>query len=779
LRALLLTFLASAAQAQVSPWVHLVAERHLPLRSLGDGLNDLAVVTARPASRLRGFDARLLGGDVALLRLTADELRALTAIPGVQVEERRLFRTQLDRASASIGAPAARAESGLDGSGALIGIVDTGADFTHGDLRRADGTSKIAALFDVTLPDDHRHGDLGSWGGLVRLRDDIDSSTSIDNNGHGTHVAAIAAGSGLATGNGFPSGRYTGIAPGADLLIAKASHGRGEFYEGELLESCNFLIDMAAILGRPLVVNLSLGGTGGAHDGTSNTELALEALFPADARGRVLVVAAGNEGLTDRHAGGWSLDGDVEIPIHIFQPDPDRQVAIDVWTLDSPSITVISPSGRQLGPIAGKHVDHNEGTEGTIAVDHTQLPRSDGRQPSAIVLMPNTGSALASGDWRIRLSGQARRWDLWITEAAGDAHFTDHLDEDQRLGILATTRSAISVGSYVSRSAWTTVDGMPYDRKLELGVPSLFSSTGPSADGRFVPDLVAPGEFVIAALSKDALPDQPMSDFFVGAGSNVTWADDGVHGVLRGTSQAAPMVAGAVALMLQFDGSLTSRQVRELLRASARDAGSGWSPRSGFGFLDVPALLAALRGRVGDTVDPDTSSVGVSRDQLPPGDEITTVTVTPRDAQGLPLGPRRNVTITVSAGEPGPVTDVGLGRYEMPVRAHAGRGQVGIVSATVDGVPLNAHPRIYYVIGRDEIGRPFSAGGGCESGGGASADGGGGTMTGLLLLATLLWLRKSQQQASRSPRARGSDEPSGGLPQARLADGCSPKPPRL
>src|SRR5205085_2548664 len=106
--------------------------------------------------------------------------------------------------------------------------------------------------------------------------------------------------------------------------------------------------------------------------------------------------------------------------------------------------------------------------------------------------------------------------------------------------------------------------------------------------GRFAPDLIAPGEFIAAALSADAPPDRPGSAFFVGGSApDFAWADDGVHGLLRGTSQAAPHVAGAAALLLQADPSLTALQVREILRVTATHEGRGFSPRVGFGRLDV------------------------------------------------------------------------------------------------------------------------------------------------------------------------------------------------
>jgi hypothetical protein len=317
------------------------------------------------------------------------------------------------------------------------------------------------------------------------------------------------------------------------------------------------------------------------------------------------------------------------------------------------------------------------------------------------------------------LDGQAPRWDIWISDepnASTPAHFIDHVAVDDRLDMPATAHNAITVGSFVTRNQWTTVDGTPITRTAIIGVPSSFSSNGPTADGRFAPDLLAPGEYLVSALSSDASPDNPTSAFFVAAGNHLTWGDDGVHAILRGTSQAAPHVVGAVALLFQADPTLTATSVRELLRVTAHDDGAGFTPKLGFGKLDVLAAARYVRGARGSSVSATASSVGVSRDLVPPGDDTTIVTVTPRDDEGVPLGPGHDVAINTSAGDPvGDVVDVGSGRYERTFAAHAPRGTTAVVRVTVDGVTLAAQPSIHIVDARAEIGGAFAAGGGCSA----------------------------------------------------------------
>lgn len=765
--------LAAERPALASPSVvgrvGLVAWGSLSPDSLSAGHPDgraLVTVSVRGgADRLRraGFDARELAGDIADLRATPDDLRRLVTLPDVRtIEERRILRTLLDASGPAVAAPAARAESGLDGSGTLIALVDTGIDFRHADLRNRDGTTRVAAILDYAHPRGDLHPELPGYnGGAVWLQSDIDATLASDKsgvpaaapvieqdvNGHGTHVAGIAASNGLATARGFPAGRYVGLAPGAGVIAVQATHGDATFTDADVIVGCRFAVEQAARLGRPVVANLSLGSNSGPHDGTSDLEMALDTLFPADQPGRALVVAAGNEGGRDQHAGAWALDGAVTTSVDVpISSQPDGQLALEIWHMGSFALTIISPSGRHYGPVKPGVVYNGPMTgEGEVLVDNgaTSGPRPDGRQPASIVVAGPAGAAPAGGRWSVILDGRASRWDIWISDAptaVTPAHFVDHIAEDDRLDMPASAHNAIVVGSFVTRNQWTTVDGMAATRTATVGAASAFSSSGPTADGRFAPDLLAPGEYIVSALSIDASPDSPTSAFFVAPGDHLTWADDGVHAVLRGTSQAAPHVAGAAALLFEAEPTLTGPGMREILRVTARDESAGFSPKRGFGKLDVLAATRYLRGIRGAVVSATASSIGLSRDVVPPGDETTVVTITPRADDGMALGAGHVVAVAASAGTAiGEVVDVGSGRYERTFAAHVPRGTTATITATVDGVVLAAHPSIYFVDARADIGAPFAAGGGCSVDRTPHQDGPAGHRTGRTTLLILMF----------------------------------------
>src|SRR5262249_59374824 len=114
------------------------------------------------------------------------------------------------------------------------------------------------------------------------------STIPADTIGHGTHVASLAA------GNGGSEKRYVGIAPEASLIIARVLDASNQINDATVLSAANLVFHLADQLGKPAVVNLSLGSNFGPHDGTSALERGLASLVGDDHPGRAIVVAAGN-----------------------------------------------------------------------------------------------------------------------------------------------------------------------------------------------------------------------------------------------------------------------------------------------------------------------------------------------------------------------------------------------------------------------------------------------------------------------------------------------------
>ena len=765
--------------------LHPDAARLLPLRVHVRG--GAAALTAA------GFPAHALSPSVAAVDVLPSELPRLRALPGVlAVDGARALRPVLDRSRPILGADVLGDQLGVRGAGVMVTIVDTGIDFRHPDFRTPEGRSRIAFLVDASQARRGTHPELPPEPDMaIYTAADIDATlaaeaagttpalrvTSIDDNGHGTHVAGIAAGNGRATGKGKAAGRYVGIAPEATICAVKGTRDGDGFADADILDGVRFCLGRAAALRMPTVVNLSLGSLGGPHDGSSTLEIALDEIFAGDTRpSRALVVASGNDGESDVHASASLLDGTHEIPVHVEQlEDPqglvgDSGFALELYyeasaagqpgappgTLD---IELVAPGGKVLTVAAG---GANRGTfagDGVAVIDNSDTAPTGLR--GAIIVVSKEGKssepgALKTGDWTVRLRGRTLRYDLWLVEGTPDltGKLGAHLDPDGYIEIPAAARSAISVGAMRSRADWTRVDGKGVLLRRELGRVATFSSGGPTRDGRFAPDVLAPGEFIASSLSSSAPPGSPRSAFFVPGDLNLLVVEDGVHAVLRGTSQAAPHVSGAVALLFQLDPDLPIKRLRELLRTTARGdaSGNGYGPRRGFGTLALEAVLRTLRGAPPGAPSPNLSDVGVSQDVIPPGVGTAIVTVTPRDALATPLGAGVAVEIATSLGEwTGPVVDTGYGRYERTLRARGPLGARATLTVRVQGVELTRKVTIEFANERSQAQGPYVIGGCGVTGGlgGRAGTGASAGMIGAAMLAAAASLVRRRNRARR------------------------------
>lgn len=636
------------------------ATQPAPYGLLG-GTGDLAAIVETPGiddARTAGLPA--LGGHFSVVRAPLADLDALAlSHPDWKITWSPPLKPLLDHAGTWINAPAYRNDTGLTGANVIVGVIDTGADVTHPDLQNADGTTRIAYLVDFskpargTVPGAEARCTSEHLSCAVYTAAEINSllanhqtdQISPDVVGHGTHVTSLAA------GNGGAAKKYVGMAPDASLVVVRALDASNQIVDANLVSGADLIFWLAeqegAKVGKaqlPAVVNLSLGSDFGPHDGSTALERDLASMVGPDHPGRAIVVAAGNSGVT-YDAGviakntpylsplGIHTEVNVQGRTSVLVPVPSRAPtanatsingALEVWLsfrpTDNLSVGLDRNAGTWVLPVppgsAQGSPNNDPLTETIINGVGTELSAAssdaDGGTPpvdteAAAVIIQGTWSA--SEVFRIRLEGHGTA-NLWLQGAGdldpegGGGAFFPGATAQGTISIPAANAGLIAAGATVNRVDWTDIDGDPISVSI-FGAPDslgFFSSAGPTADLRIKPDIVAPGAFVVGAMSRDANPSRsPVSIFAAGGGFCRPSADcalvDATHAIAVGTSMASPITAGAVALLLARDPTLTQDRILTLLQAGARHPGGAvpLDAQLGAGVVDLEGSLDVAR----------------------------------------------------------------------------------------------------------------------------------------------------------------------------------------
>ncbi|HEY5955405.1 MAG TPA: S8 family serine peptidase [Polyangiaceae bacterium] len=582
--------------------------------------------------------------------------KVVEARPDLRITWSAPRRVMMDQAVPLVRADIARDQYGLTGKNVVVGIVDTGLDIRHADLRNADGKSRIAWLLDMSHEPVGLHPELEaayrcsldaspcavySGADLDRLMANGTSSDEpVDTYGHGTHVASLAAGNGLSS----PSPKYVGMAPDATIVAVRATRdGSGVIDDPDILSAVAFIFDVADNqLKQPAVVNLSLGGDFGAHDGTSKLEVELGKFMGPNHPGHSVVVAAGNSGLL-YYAKTWrpnplgihtvaqvTAESSVRVPFYVgASAEPKVPSQVYIWVASRPGdqlkVGLDSDHGTWIAPIPpGPELRHKRDSTGDYDAE-IQNGVTESEDPSAIdhsgavVLIEGTFPTIKQ--FALRLEGRGTA-SIWIQPAGGvdpalnqmGALFTGALREGT-VGIPGTARDIISVGAYLDHLKWTDINGikqLPSDLLVSYYQQDEvleFSAAGPSAVDTLKPDVVAPGGWVAGAMSRltDPRTATGQDAMFTGTESDCMTATnecmvvDDTHALSSGTSMASPIVAGAVALLLERNPGLIQSEIIQALQAGAGITHTFYSPSQvGAGLLNVENALWALDGTASD-----------------------------------------------------------------------------------------------------------------------------------------------------------------------------------
>ncbi len=397
----------------------------------------------------------------------------------------------------------------LQGNGVMIGLIDTGIDYTNPVFRDGGGSTRIAAIWDQTIqtgdvPDGFSYGSEYTRNEINEaLRQTVPESLvpSMDTNGHGTFLASLAAG-----GTNLEN-QFQGAAPKATLGVVKLKEAKAslkEFYaikesavcyqETDIMQGLLYLHRLAENLDMPLVICIALGTNFGGHNGETILSRILEAYARLD--DRCVVIGGGNEASMRHHyLGNLKNRTANEVEIRV-ERGGGRGFVAEIWTTFPNIFTayLVTPSGEKSPEISARQGNQYEFSfafeQTTVYVEYRLLLNNNN---SLLVFIRFSNPS--EGVWKIGLNpvqtgdGVFHIW-LSMQEFLENNTYFLESNPDYTLTEPGSTRGAITTAFYNGADNSVAIhSGRGYTRinliKPDFATPGV-DVTGASLDGRFV-----------------------------------------------------------------------------------------------------------------------------------------------------------------------------------------------------------------------------------------------------------------------------------------------------
>ena len=503
------------------------------------------------------IQVEILIAGYAIVTLPAFLLEALTELEEVEYIEKPksliygVYEAKAESCILPISVPIGE----LSGKGVLLAVIDSGIDYFLEDFRNEKG-SRILFLWDQSLStgeQDEWRAPEGFYQGVEFTKEQIDRALlaetrqealalvpSQDFSGHGTGVAAVAASSN-------PDRLLQGVAPGSNLLVVKLRPGKESGFPSttELMRAVTYAIRKSLELNQPLVINLSFGNTYGSHDGSSLVERFLD---NASEIGRTSIcVGAGNEGNSGGHYSGNAKEVSL---IELAVAERESTVNVQFWKSyeDEFTIVLVTPDKQEYRVEPERIPLRREVVFGeTKILIYTGVPMPYSTKQEIFFVFLPLNEYIDSGIWGFRLEEKRivdGKFQLYLPPALQRNNGTRFLVSNPQLTmtIPATSTRVVSVAAYNDiTESYADFSG----RGIQGGL-SYLASEGNK------PDIAAPGVGLLAAKA--------------GGGTES----------YTGTSFATPMVAGSMALLMEWgmirgnDPYLYGEKMKAYLRKGAK-----------------------------------------------------------------------------------------------------------------------------------------------------------------------------------------------------------------